>query len=435
VEALKRDGTTFSQVASLARCNGAHAELVHASNSTVDCFRAKVIESCRSDAPRQFIISSYHRGVLSQTGTGHFSPIGGYHPEQDLVLILDVARFKYPPHWVKLPLLFQAMMEEDEATHRSRGYILLQGDNGPAGKFFFSIKATEEHRWCMVAHWLQATVAKMHGNVPLQHPVGHHSHTKTHHLCHPSDCSHAPVANANGRAKAGDDAGIDNAVEEAMCQISGPSEFVKSVVQSIPQEVGEMISTYRRHNIRLENDSQASISRLISEIENTQMFDKVKNALSESNSTALLLEDSTPSDGVRAEHFLTVWILACGTTLAKRLPENCDWERLSLVFDTSALSDPLIKEITHVGQQLDALLEESLCNTCPSAILFDDCYTGVCESCGAKSACCCQPSLQNREEISSSSKYTPATHPQHHHQIRGALPQLRQNSLDRVFVL
>jgi Phytochelatin synthase len=32
--------------------------------------------------------------VLGQTGSGHFSPIAGYHAATDSVLILDVARFK-----------------------------------------------------------------------------------------------------------------------------------------------------------------------------------------------------------------------------------------------------------------------------------------------------------------------------------------------------
>jgi glutathione gamma-glutamylcysteinyltransferase len=40
------------------------------------------------------VIVSYSRQVLNQTGTGHFSPIGGYHQSRDLVLIMDVARFK-----------------------------------------------------------------------------------------------------------------------------------------------------------------------------------------------------------------------------------------------------------------------------------------------------------------------------------------------------
>ena len=67
-----------------------------------------------------------HSAGVEQTGDGHFSPvhaalysvvplwnhlfqIGGYHAETDSVLVLDVARFKYPPHWIKLPTLFSAM--------------------------------------------------------------------------------------------------------------------------------------------------------------------------------------------------------------------------------------------------------------------------------------------------------------------------------------
>lgn len=63
--------------------------------------------------------------VSLQTGTGHFSPIGGYHAGRDMVLILDVARFKYPPHWVPLTLLWQAMDTIDEATGHRRGYTLI----------------------------------------------------------------------------------------------------------------------------------------------------------------------------------------------------------------------------------------------------------------------------------------------------------------------
>ncbi|XP_059431960.1 long-chain-alcohol oxidase FAO2-like isoform X3 [Corylus avellana] len=60
-----------------------------------------------------------------KTGTGHFSPIGGYHAERDMVLILDVARFKYPPHWVPLTLLWEAMDTIDEATGHRRGYMII----------------------------------------------------------------------------------------------------------------------------------------------------------------------------------------------------------------------------------------------------------------------------------------------------------------------
>lgn len=63
--------------------------------------------------------------MLNQTGIGHFSPVGGYHSPSDKVLILDVARFKYPPHWVDLETLFRAMQSIDAETNKPRGYMLM----------------------------------------------------------------------------------------------------------------------------------------------------------------------------------------------------------------------------------------------------------------------------------------------------------------------
>ena len=42
-----------------------------------------------------------------------------------MVLILDTARFKYPPHWVPLAELYQAMAAVDPATGTTRGFIRL----------------------------------------------------------------------------------------------------------------------------------------------------------------------------------------------------------------------------------------------------------------------------------------------------------------------
>ena len=67
----------------------------------------------------QFLVASYSRKVLGQTGDGHFSPVAGYNPDNDLVLILDTARFKYPPHWVPLRLLWQAMQAVDKDTGKN----------------------------------------------------------------------------------------------------------------------------------------------------------------------------------------------------------------------------------------------------------------------------------------------------------------------------
>ncbi|KAL7581430.1 hypothetical protein ACA910_022012 [Epithemia clementina (nom. ined.)] len=77
------------------------------------------------DALQDILVVSYDRKTLSQTGSGHFSPLAAYDPISDSVLILDTARFKYGAHWVSLQLLHSAMIPPDSATGRSRGFALL----------------------------------------------------------------------------------------------------------------------------------------------------------------------------------------------------------------------------------------------------------------------------------------------------------------------
>ena len=120
---VKKDGITLSQAACLARCNGAKVELMRYGEFTEEEFRSLVIQVCTSG--EEHMIASYSRKTLHQTGDGHFSPLGGYNRANDLVLLLDVARFKYPPHWVPLPLLHEAMSHPDPATGLPRGYLHL----------------------------------------------------------------------------------------------------------------------------------------------------------------------------------------------------------------------------------------------------------------------------------------------------------------------
>lgn len=135
LEVIDKEGITMSALAKLARCNGLDAIAVHADTQAtkLEEFRQQVKRICSKLTPddrlNEAIIATYSRGMVGQTGDGHFSPIGGYHAEQDLVLIMDVARFKYPPHWLPLSLLWQAMQAIDPATGLSRGYLQLQVHN------------------------------------------------------------------------------------------------------------------------------------------------------------------------------------------------------------------------------------------------------------------------------------------------------------------
>ena len=130
----------MSKVACLAHCNQAIVTLKFASDISLDEFRQDIInvsrqvfshpsESETNDKDCQVkscLIASYLRSTLNQSGAGHFSPLGAYHPESDKVLIMDVARFKYPPHWVPVPLLFEAMQHVDASAGKSRGYLIVQ---------------------------------------------------------------------------------------------------------------------------------------------------------------------------------------------------------------------------------------------------------------------------------------------------------------------
>lgn len=124
LEQVKARGLVLRELACLAECNGAKATVVHASASDVGALRQAIVDSSRSPTG-PVVLAAYDRAALGQTGSGHYSPIAGYHERTDRALVLDVARFKYPPHWVPVELLFQSMLPIDPQSRRSRGWISL----------------------------------------------------------------------------------------------------------------------------------------------------------------------------------------------------------------------------------------------------------------------------------------------------------------------
>ncbi|TGZ83963.1 Phytochelatin-domain-containing protein [Ascodesmis nigricans] len=125
LEWVKTNGITLSEFSCLARCNGLEAETRFADQITFEQFEQDVIACCRSES--QFMAVSYSRRSLGQTGSGHFSPVGGYSSKNGgMVLILDVARFKYPSYWVPIRLLFESLIPIDTITGQPRGYSVLR---------------------------------------------------------------------------------------------------------------------------------------------------------------------------------------------------------------------------------------------------------------------------------------------------------------------
>jgi glutathione gamma-glutamylcysteinyltransferase len=120
---VRERGLDVGQLACLARCNGADVELAYGDATNLASFRSALALAAAGDG---VLIVSYDRSALGQTGSGHFSPIGGYHQGRDLALVLDVARFKYPPHWLSVERLWQAMQPIDPVTGRARGFMILR---------------------------------------------------------------------------------------------------------------------------------------------------------------------------------------------------------------------------------------------------------------------------------------------------------------------
>ena len=94
-------------------------------------------------------MANISRKTFEQTGEGHFTPIGGFHEESDKVLLFDTARFKYPPHWVDVSLLYKAASTLDLDQNRMRGIITLSKkikneDNSKQNYVSLDHKASQE---------------------------------------------------------------------------------------------------------------------------------------------------------------------------------------------------------------------------------------------------------------------------------------------------
>lgn len=127
---VEKEGIVLEEFVCLARCNGAEVDVVRVEDSvSCEALRHVVKSTCsRRDV---VLAASYSRKALGQTGDGHFSPIGGFDPACDMVLLLDVARFKYPPHWIPLSLLHDAMRRTDATTGKPRGWVRLSRASVP----------------------------------------------------------------------------------------------------------------------------------------------------------------------------------------------------------------------------------------------------------------------------------------------------------------
>jgi hypothetical protein len=131
-EFVGKGGLTVEQVATLLRGNHAEATEHHAEDGGLDAFRDEVKQNLAD--PADFMLVDFMRGEIGQDTGAHWSPIAAWHEGTDRILVLDVARFRYPPYWVTTEALFRAMNTQDMDSGKHRGWVSVKAAAGAPGR-------------------------------------------------------------------------------------------------------------------------------------------------------------------------------------------------------------------------------------------------------------------------------------------------------------
>jgi hypothetical protein len=124
---LARQGMTLDQLGDILKLHPLAVDVRHAAAGGLDEFRKSA--SAYLATKDHFVLVNYLRKALSQESGGHISPLAAYDDKADRFLILDVARYKYPPVWVSASDLFDAMNTSDPSNEgKTRGYVLVARD-------------------------------------------------------------------------------------------------------------------------------------------------------------------------------------------------------------------------------------------------------------------------------------------------------------------
>ncbi len=130
-ERVAREGMTLAQLHGLLASHGLVVERHHGERLSLEQFRALLRRNLGDPGDR--LLVNYDRKALGQTGGGHIAPIAAFQAASDRVLILDVARYRYPSVWVPVVDLWQAIRTVDRSSGRSRGLLSVRRPDPQAG--------------------------------------------------------------------------------------------------------------------------------------------------------------------------------------------------------------------------------------------------------------------------------------------------------------
>jgi hypothetical protein len=120
---VSSQGMTLAEFTAFLNALGVRAVSHDAEGLDLGMLRTLVRGALENPARR--LVVNYSRKPLGQIGDGHLSPVAAYDEASDSVLVLDVAKFKYPPTWVPLVELLEAMRTTDPDSGKRRGMVLI----------------------------------------------------------------------------------------------------------------------------------------------------------------------------------------------------------------------------------------------------------------------------------------------------------------------
>lgn len=116
-------GMTRDEMAKTLRQHGVKTKSIAGDTLDDAALRALLQKALGDDG--QFVLANYLRANLGQVGGGHWSVLAEYDAQNDSVLILDVAKYKYMPAWVGISTLQKAIATTDTTSNQSRGLVIV----------------------------------------------------------------------------------------------------------------------------------------------------------------------------------------------------------------------------------------------------------------------------------------------------------------------
>lgn len=124
-QTVASQGMTREEMAAALSSYGVQARAIAGDTFTDESLRTLLKTALGDDG--NFVLANYFRGTFGQVGGGHWSALAAYDAQTDRVLILDVAKYKYPPAWVSIDSLRRSIATMDDTSGKPRGLVIVSG--------------------------------------------------------------------------------------------------------------------------------------------------------------------------------------------------------------------------------------------------------------------------------------------------------------------